>query len=208
LAPYLIPILVLSLASSAAVAHAQAVEQRVEIGGQASVLRLSDVDTTNAGFGARLLFKVTDWLSIDGEVSFFPHDKVVGPTMNTPVGPMRIDSARRRTDGLVGIKVGTGRHRFGVFAKVRPGVTRLYDKRTECVGNGCAVVLIRFAPNSYRTEFAVDLGGGVELYPSRRTVARAEIGDTVIRHRSLAAPGLSGCTSHNLSSRAGLGVRF
>jgi hypothetical protein len=74
------------------------------------------------------------------------------------------------------------------------------------VGNGCALVLI--ALDTYRTEFALDLGGGIEFYPSRRTVARVELGDTIIRHRSFAPPCPSGCTSHNLSSRLGIGVRF
>jgi hypothetical protein len=203
-----IGMLVLSLVNLASVVHAQSAEPRFEVGGQASLLRLSDFDTTNAGLGGRLLFDVTDWLSIDGEVSLFPHDKVVGSTMETPVGPVRVESARRRTDALVGVKIGTRRDRFGAFAKLRPGVTRLYDKRTECVGNGCAVVLMLLAPNRYRTELAVDLGGGIEFYPSRRTVARAEISDTVIRHCSFAPPCLSGCSSHNLSSRFGVGLRF
>ena len=90
--------------------------------------------------------------------------------------------------------------------KLRPGVTRLYHKCFGCVGEGCALVLI--ARNIYRTELAFDFGGGVEFYPSRRTVARLELGDTVISHRSFAPPCPSGCASHNLSSRVGLGVRF
>ena len=193
---------------SVSFAKAQSPAPRFELSGQASLLRLSDFDTTSAGLGARLLFDVNDWLSIDCEVSFFPHDKVVGPSSDTPVGPIRIDSERRRTDALAGVKIGTRRDRFGAFVKARPGFTRLFDKRTECVGDACAVVLMLFAPNRYRTEFAVDLGGGLEFYPSRRTVARVEIGDTIIRHRSVAPPCVSGCTSHNLSSRFGLGLRF
>lgn len=36
-------------------------------------------------------------------------------------------------------------------------------------------------------ELALDLGGILELYPSTRTVARLELGNTAIRHRSSAA---------------------
>jgi hypothetical protein len=198
----------LSVVSGAGVASAQAVEPRFEVGGQASVLRLSDFGTTNAGFGGRLLFLVTDWMWVDGEVTVFPHDEVVGPTTETSVGPVRVENARRRTDALVGVKIGARRDRLGTFFKLRPGITRLYNKRTECVGNGCAVVLMLIAPNRYRTEFALDVGGGVEFYPSPRTIARVELGDTIIRHRSFAPPCPSGCTSHNLSSRIGVGVRF
>jgi len=49
----------------------------------------------------------------------------------------------------------------------------------------------------------------LELYPSGRSVARFEVGDTIVRHRSTAPPCFSGdCTSHNLGSRVGFGVRF
>lgn len=201
----LITLLVFSVASDAIVS-AQSAEPRFEMGAQASVLRLTDFDTTNAGFGGRVLFRLNDWMSVDGEVSFFPHDKVVGPTFQTSIGPGRVESTRRRMDALVGVNVGSRRDRLGAFVKLRPGVTRLHHKGFNCVGEGCALVLI--APNIYRVEFALDFGGGVELYPSRRTVARLEFGDTVIRHRSSAPPCPSGCTSHNLSSRVGLGVRF
>ena len=202
---HVIALLLFSVVSSA-IASAQSVEPRFEIGGQASVLRLSDFDTTNAGLGGRVLFRLNDWISVDGEVSFFPHDEVVGPTFQTSIGPVRVENTRRRTDALVGINIGARRDRLGAFVKLRPGVTRLYQKRFNCVGEGCELVLI--AANTFRTEFALDFGGGVEFYPSRRTVARVEFGDTIIRHRSFAPPCPLGCTSHNLSSRVGLGVRF
>jgi hypothetical protein len=50
----------------------------------------------------------------------------------------------------------------------------------------------------------------VEFYPSARRVARAEIGDTIIRHGNEAPPWLPAAsrTSHNLSARFGVGVMF
>ena len=107
------------------------------------------------------------------------------------------------------MKVGRRSERFGAFIKARPGLTRLADKGTECIGRGCDVVLMLLYRPSYRTELAFDLGGGIELYLSARTVARVEFGDTMIRHRSPAPPCPSReCTSHNLASRFGLGFRF
>ena len=70
----------------------------------------------------------------------------------------------------------------------------------------CALML--FARPEYRTEFALDLGGIVEFYPTRRTVARVDFGDVMIRHRSAAVPPCSDCTSHNFTSRFGIGLRF
>ena len=200
---YVIALLVLSITGTAS---AQPVEPRFEVGGLASVLRLSDFNATSAGLGGRVLFRVSEWISVDGEMSLLPNDKIVGPTAETSIGPFHVERSRRRLDALAGVNIGARRDRFRAFLKVRPGVTRLYNKGMSCLGAGCAVVLI--ALDTYRTEFALDLGGGVEFYPSRRTVARVEFGDTMIRHRSFAPPCASGCTSHNLSSRLGIGVRF
>ena len=69
-------------------------------------------------------------------------------------------------------------------------------------------VLMLLAVPEYRTEFAFDLGGVLEFYPSARTVARIDAGDTMIRHRSSAVPPCQECTTHNFSSRFGVGVRF
>ena len=76
-----------------------------------------------------------------------------------------------------------------------------------------------------RSNFAVDLGGVVEFYPSRRIVTRFDIGDTIIRYKDLkfnitpvcpinpALPcinqvPLPGHTSNNFQFSAGIGMRF
>jgi hypothetical protein len=97
--------------------------------------------------------------------------------------------------------------KLGVFAKVRPGFTHFSASGIDCVGGVCALAL--FVRPEDGTEFALDFGGVFEVYPSRRTVARFELGDTMIRHTVFAPPcGPSTCTSHNLSSKVGVGVRF
>jgi hypothetical protein len=182
---------------------------RFEAGVQASLLRLSDLSATNAGVGGRMSFDLTNLVALDGEVTFFPRDTIRSTEFTTSFGAYRVVSHRRRTDALLGVRLSARGERLGAFLRLRPGVTRLSDKGTECVGPGCAVVLMLLARNTYRPEFAFDLGGGVEFYPTSRTVARAELGDTMIRHRSLAPPcPANECTSHNLSTRFGMGLRF
>ena len=203
--------LVLVLAGIAGVrgASAQAPGERLEVAANLNMLRLSDFSGTRAGLGGRMTFDLTRNVSIEGEVAFYPKDRIVQSQSSTSEGPYQIAGNRRRTDALFGVKVGTRSQRVGLFAKARPGFTRLADRGTACEGPGCAVILMLIAPYQYRTEFAFDFGGGIELYPSARTVARFEIGDTLIRHRSAAppCPG-SACTSHNLSTRLGIGYRF
>lgn len=196
-------------AGSAGTATAQTAAERLEVAANLNVLRLSDFDATQAGLGGRVSFDLTRHAALEGELAFFPKDRIVQPPSATAFGPFQIASERRRMDALFGLKVGTRRDRFGVFAKARPGITRLIDRGTACEGPGCATILMLIARNTYRTEFALDFGGGIELYPSARTVARFELGDTLIRHRSSAPPcPASSCTSHNLSSRLGIGYRF
>ena len=52
------------------------------------------------------------------------------------------------------------------------------------------------------TEFALDYGGVLELYPSRHVALRFDVGDTVIRFGNL------GFTSHNLQITPGVAFRF
>jgi hypothetical protein len=68
--------------------------------------------------------------------------------------------------------------------------------------------LLLLARADYRTEFAMNLGGVLEFYPSPRIVTRLDLGTTLIRHRSFAPPRCDGCTSSNFSSRVGVGFRF
>jgi hypothetical protein len=183
--------------------------ERLEVAANLNMLRLSDFSSTRAGLGGRVTFDLTPHVAIEGELAFYPKDRIAQGESSSSEGPYQIVGNRRRTDALFGVKVGTRFDRFGVFAKARPGFTRLADRGTASEGPGCSVILMLIAPYSYRTEFAFDFGGGLELYPTNRTVARVEVGDTMIRHRSFAppCPG-SPCTSHNLSSRLGIGYRF
>jgi hypothetical protein len=197
---------VLACLYGASFANAQPSTSRFEVGAHASFLRLSDFETTPAGFGGRVSFDLTRWAALEAEADFFPKDDAMFPPSElTPA--LGIVYRRTRANALFGAKLGWRNDRFGVFGKVRPGFTRLSDSGVECVGDVCALVLL--ARPEYRTEFALDLGGVFEFYPSARTVARFDLGDTMIRHRSSAPPCWgSNCTSHNLTSRIGVGVRF
>jgi hypothetical protein len=189
-------------------ALAQTGPSRLEIGAQASFLRLSDFGSTSAGLGGRVTFDLTTWAAIEAEADFFPNDDIVFQPANLS-SDFRLSYQRKRADGFVGVKLGMRTDKVGVFAKVRPGFTSLTDNGGPgCTGEVCALILL-MRPE-YRTEFAFDLGGVLEFYPSVRTVVRFDLGDTMIRHRSLAVPPCfsGGCTSHNLSSGMGVGMRF
>ena len=185
---------------------AQADTARFEIGGQLATLRLSDSDgKTNVGFGGRVSYDVLRWIAVEAEMNLFEND-VLEYRGSTPIfAEYTLTYDRRRGEGFFGPKVGMRWKRFGIFGKVRPGFTRLFNEGIGCVGEPCTRMLV--APVEYDTEFALDLGGVVEFYPTPRTVTRLDLGATMIRHRSLAPP-CRECTSRNFASRIGAGFRF
>lgn len=201
----LVLVLLLSVAA-ATEARAQANDRRFEVGGQIATLRLGDSDGgTNAGVGARAAYDLWPWLSAEGEINFFENDRFESHFAALNFPEYRLGYSRRRIEGFFGPKVGWRTERFGVFGKIRPGFARLFNKSMSCVGDICALMLP--APVEYRTEFALDVGGIVEFYPTARTVTRLDVGSNMIRHRSLAPP-CRECTSRNFASRIGVGVRF
>lgn len=197
---------VLALATSAGAAVAQTDPPRVEVGGQVNVLRLSDSSDLNLGLGGRVTVNLARWLGVEGEYQFVPNDTLeLSDTVDGRVVGLRYE--RRRSTALFGVKAGYRGERFGVFGKVRPGVTALWNRGVDCLGDVCALMLL--AVPEYRSEFALDVGGVVEFYPSARWVARVDVGSLVIRHRSTAPPCAAGdCTTANLATSFGVGVRF
>jgi hypothetical protein len=187
------------------VASAQSIG-RFEVGGQVSALRLDDIGATPAGFGGRVSYEFRDWLSVESELNLFPREAFTIHGVAPNDASFGLVHRRQRTEMVFGPKVGMRTERFGLFAKVRPGFARLTDQSIDCRGDVCAAVLLAVPVD--RTEFALDLGGVFEFYPSARIVARVDLGDTMIRRGSLATPSCSNCTSHNVASRVGIGLRF
>jgi hypothetical protein len=189
----------------AAPANGQTDVRRLEIGGHFSTLQVGDAGNTNAGLGGRVSYEFRPWLAIEGDLSYFPNDR-----LDVDLGPsslmLQTQYSRRRLEGFAGPKVGVRGERFGAFAKVRPGFAHLIDKGLNCVGELCALALL--ARPEYHPEFALDLGGVVEFYPTERTVARVDLGTTVIRTRRSLAPPCTECTTQNFATSVGMGFKF
>jgi Outer membrane protein beta-barrel domain len=167
----------LTLTSVLAQAQIRNDTPKFEIGGQFVVTRLSDLDDTNTGGGGRLTYNFTDNIAIEGELNYFPQD-------------LGLIASTSSYQGLFGVKTGIRSERAGIFGKIRPGFTR-FD---------------RAAPLTTSTQFTFDLGGVLELYPSRSTVVRFDLGDTIVNFGSdIATPSF---TSHNLQFGIGFGFRF
>lgn len=176
------------LSASSIAAMAQPDDRRIEVGGFITTIDLRDaIGEKPLGVGARFAYNFSDHVSLDTEISYAPQNGQgdFGETM-----------------ALAGVKVGKRWRKAGVFAKARPG-------------------LIHFGGSSYNQfnnvspmKFALDLGGVVEFYPTKRSILRVDVGDTFIPFGGdtfatstppfIRTPG----RTHNLQTSFGFGYRF
>ncbi len=207
--------------------------RRVEIGAQFSVLHISDLrsittivpcvttpcppivstydfSSTEPGFGGRIGYKITENVTLEAEGNFFPRDRPF--------------ERGRKSQGLFGVKAGKRFENVGVFGKARPGfITFSKGDFKPKPDSGCIAIVpppVGCFDATSATEFAIDLGGVFEIYPSQRTIIRFDAGDTVIRfgERNVVVPSNTfpggvvvrapGETRHNFQGSVGIGVRF
>jgi len=168
-------------------AQAQSETPKVEIGAQYTLLRFRDFSITDNGVGGRVTFNLTDNVGIEGELNVFPQKR----TNSLTIFPIFIDSTR--TQGLFGVKTGLRSEKAGIFGKFRPGFVRFGE-------NGVV-------PGQSFTQFALDIGGVFELYPSRSVALRFDVGDSVIRFGSNFTGG-DAFYSNNLQISTGVAFRF
>src|SRR5215468_3546334 len=153
---------------------------KVEVGVQYTLLRFTDADVTDSGVGGRVTYNASDNFSLETEFNFFPQGRLNFATVSS------LNS--RRMQGLFGAKYGVRTEKFGVFGKARPGFVRF--------GEGSSPI------GSSATEFALDLGGVFEIYPTRPVALRFDVGNTLIRF------GAQNFTSNNLQFSSGVAFRF
>jgi hypothetical protein len=238
---YTVAVALFFLSLNHAPAYAQADETRkVELGGQFSLLNASNgrasvtttvqclvppcptVTTTSEGqkaepgFGARIGYNFTENVALEAEGNFFPRERELG--------------GGRRSQGLFGIKAGKRFEQVGLFVKARPGFVHFSEGDLQQRPDTACIAIfpppIACFEAKGRTDFALDVGGVFEYYPSRRTIIRFDAGDTIIRmgeHRAPIvfqnAPGSNpptrvvvgsapSETTHNFQGSLGFGIRF
>ncbi|MGH9849411.1 MAG: outer membrane beta-barrel protein, partial [Blastocatellia bacterium] len=193
-------------------ARAQSETPKLEVGAQYTLLRLRSLQPLNnpalelvvpefvvsdSGFGGRVTYNLNGNFGVEGEVNFFPKERT------NFAAPFYLNS--RRTQGLFGVKAGVRSEKVGVFAKLRPGFMHFgegtFDPRIQTI--------LPVPPTASSTEFSLDAGGVLELYPSRRIALRFDLGDTIIRDGSFGSFGGGPSeTTHNLQFTTGVGFRF
>ena len=201
----------LLVAPAAARAQAQAATDdppRLEVGVHFSALTLTPSGNyrTEIGFGGRFTVNLNDHLAVEAETTFFPNSGRSG----------ELRATGRAVQGLFGVKAGRRWEKFGLFAKARPGFTSFSRGRLvlDTVSSTPPFPVFR---EKRATHFATDVGGVLELYVTRRWMARFDVGDTMIRYgeqdiQNLFPPPATFTIPkelrHNLQVSAGIGLRF
>jgi hypothetical protein len=171
---------------------------------------------TEPGFGGRFTYNINEIFALEGVANFFP---------GVCRGCGRLgDNSGNIAQGLGGVKIGKRFQKWGIFGKARAGVVSFSQGHGEWIINNPGSSFPFDFQFTRTNNFAADLGGIVEFYPTKRLVTRFEAGDTLIHYRarttnflsfdpvtgaaSLIPFTLPSETRHNFQFSAGIGWRF
>jgi hypothetical protein len=162
---------------------------RFEVGGH--LYSFGSYDVSDQGVGGRFAYNLNRYFALEAEVN---------TSLNVGDESIAVNSVQ----GFAGIKAGHRVDKYGVFAKVRPGVVTSFTRAT---GPG-------FFDRERVNKPALDIGGVIEYYPSKRTILRLDVSDVIVafgddRIQEVRCP----CprrlgTTHNLGLSFGFGFRF
>jgi hypothetical protein len=184
---------------SAVAPGAALAQERFDAGAHIAVARSSEFDDTDTGVGGWFSWHPIALVGAEAEMTVYPASF---PNAN--------GFSRSRLEGLFGVTVGPRLGRVRPFARFRPGFLAFRGQPVVCILIFPPPLSCELATG--RTLFAMDVGGGVELFPTGRMVIRADVGDRVVKY-----PGPSfrngratqeSFYSHDFRLSAGAGVRF
>jgi hypothetical protein len=118
-------------------------------------------------------------------------------------------------EGLFGLKGGVRRNRLGLFGKARPGFARSSQAVTGFASVAGGNPSTREVLDTYHT-FAVDLGGVIEVYATKRQLLRIDIGDTHLYYHTTFIHNADGSVTtlpggrrqHSIQTSVAYGWRF
>lgn len=183
-------------------ASAQSIDHRFQVGGHLATAASSEFDETDVGVGARASWHPSSLLGVEAEFTFYPSD--LGES--TPFSPGRVE-------GLFGATFGPRLGAIRPFAKLRPGFVNFSE------ADGPVACIAIFPPPlncelaAGKTTFALDLGGGIEWFPTGGTFVRIDAGDRMVRYPSpvIDSEGEAhddSFTGHDFRFTIGGGIRF
>src|ERR1700730_18685810 len=184
-----------TLIFTALFAKAQSDVPRFEVGAQYSLLNFdtsasfSKPRRWESGGGGRFTFNFNKYVAAEAQIDYFPNEdsERIG-TISVPLW-----GSKRLT--VAGVKAGTRTDRWGIFGKARPGVIH-FSSVPAFLFIACPCL------QPAKTNFAFDVGGVFEYYPSRKVLVRLGVDATITYHKNIFR------TVHEFQASAGVGLRF
>lgn len=222
---FIVSAIVMLLSFNAPLARAQSDAPKTEVSAVVTAIRQGDDfyqlgfgfqprTRHNYGIGGRLTYNLNNAIALEGELTFHPKERGIRIGGLFPPFTSGVLIGGQRLEGLFGVKAGKRWGKFGIFAKARPGFMR-FSEVSDCPGGDRAR-----CTQGGKTQFALDIGGVLEYYPTRRFVVRFDAGDTIIRYgklsravtaalpEALAPVQFGGGTINNAQYSIGFGIRF
>jgi hypothetical protein len=187
-------------------ATAQSTGPRFAVAGQITGATSSEFDGADLGFGGLFMWRPAGarFLATEAETNIYPSTLAAGSGSAF---------SRRRIEGLFGVTVGPTLGRVRPIAKFRPGFVWVEKAPGALACPAIYPPILSCALAGGKMVLATDVGGGIEVFPSPRTIFRFDLGD-----RMMAYPGpaidasshthVSTFYEHELRFNAGAGVRF
>jgi hypothetical protein len=148
---------------SARTVHAQEEYSRAELGAQYSIIRENNINhqaTSFSGVGGRFDWNFTRRLALESQADFFPQQG----------RPLPLTQGGQTLQAVVGIRAKVLQNRrISFFGLVRPGLLHFTDVEVPSGQKNPPYIT---QPATY---FVLNLGGGVEYYPSPRWILRMDI---------------------------------
>ena len=140
---------------------------KVEVGIDFTALMSGSIET-HPGGGARLTYNLNRHFALEGAAYFAAGNNGTGTI----------------TQGMFGIKAGQRFKKVGLFVKARPGVINLSQADYDLVPNGSSQPFLIGSFNEppfqvvtrSRTDFALDVGPVLEIYPKKKFFLRFDTG--------------------------------
>lgn len=186
-------------------AFCQSTLSKFEVAAQYVFFDYPSFDQTDSGLGGRFAYTIARFFGVEGEINLFPQKR---PVLNARHSGIQDYINSRRMEGLFGVKAGIRRQRIGFFGKARPGF--FFISEGESYIDSRVVFFRAPEPAQRQWKFAMDAGGVIEVYTSRRTCLRIDGGDTMIHfsRSPFGDIGIRDFLSHNLQLNVGVGFRF
>jgi hypothetical protein len=172
--------------------------------GQLTGVTSSEFDGTPIGFGGVLGWRPEALMTLEAETNFYPSE------LTAKNGSA---FSRGSIEALFGVTAGPTLDRVRPFGTFRTGVVQI---RRAPGPLACITIFPPTLPCSLAKGEAVlasEIGGGIELLPSRRALLRVELGDRLMHYPGPAID--AGGSAHNMSFyksefrfTVGAGLRF